>query len=255
MGLLTPCSVPMLGLLYTMIVPGGGFLLPSSCFPGGWLWMKLIPALANKFNQVIAIDLKHFKEGVYFFHLIDLFSRFSLSQVITRKLTSVIVDAVIKMWIASGFGAPRKFLIDNGGEFANNLYKEMAAHFNVEVCNTGAESPWQNGICERNHAVIDLCVEKMLEDDQTLSSEVALAWAENAKNSISNCSGFSPYQLVLEQNPNLPSVLTDDLPALEGKHEHDSVTVHLNALHAARKAFVKTETSERIRRALRHKLE
>ena len=58
------------------------------------------------------------------------------------------------------------------------------------------------------------CVEKMLEDDQTLSLEVALAWAVNAKNSISNYSGFSPYQLVLGQNPNLPFVLTDDLPAL-----------------------------------------
>ena len=31
-------------------------------------------------------------------------------------------------------------------------------------------------------------------------------------------------------------------------------TVHLNALHTARKAFVKAETSERIRRALRHKV-
>ena len=210
--------------------------------------------LANKFNQVIAMDLKHFKDGVYFLHLIDLFSRFSLSQVITRKLPSVIkitkkitkcrccnqnVDC-IRIW------SSKKFLIDNGGEFANNLYKEMAAHFNVEVCNTGAESPWQNGICERNHAAIDLCVEKMLEDDQTLSLEVALAWAVNAKNSISNYSGFSPYQLVLGQNPNLPSVLTDDLPALEGKSEQDLVTVHLNALHAAHKAFVKAETSERI---------
>ena len=45
----------------------------------------------------------------------------------------------------------------------------MAAHFNVKVCNTGAESPWQSGICQRNHAVIDPCVDKMLEDDQTLS--------------------------------------------------------------------------------------
>ena len=97
--------------------------------------------LANKFNQVIAMDLKHSKDGVYFLYLIDLFSRFSLSQVITRKSPSVIVDAVIKMWIASVSGAPRKFLIDNGGEFANNLYNEMAAHFNVEVCSTGAESP------------------------------------------------------------------------------------------------------------------
>ena len=76
----------------------------------------------------------------------------------------------------------------------------------------------------------------------------------NAKNSISNYSGLSPYQLVLWQNPNLPSVLTDDLAALEGKNEQDSVTVHLNALYAACKAFVKTETSERIIRALRHKV-
>ena len=80
--------------------------------------------LANKFNQVVAMDLKHFKDGVYFLHLIDLISRFSISQVITRKLPSVIVDAVIKKWIASGFRAPKKFLIDNGGEFANSLCKK-----------------------------------------------------------------------------------------------------------------------------------
>ena len=158
------------------------------------------------------------------------------------------------MWIASGFGAPGRFLIDKGGMFANNLYKEMTVRFNVEVCNTGAESPWQNGICERNHAGINLCIEKMLEDDQTLSLEVALAWAVNTKNSISNYSGFSPYQLDLEQNPSLPSVLTDDLPALEDNSEQDSMTLHLNALHAARKTFVKAETSERIRRSLRHKV-
>ena len=34
MGLLTPRSVPRGGCLYTMIVPGGGFLLPSSRVPG-----------------------------------------------------------------------------------------------------------------------------------------------------------------------------------------------------------------------------
>ena len=33
-GLLTPCSVTRGGFLYTMIVPGGGFLLPSSRVPG-----------------------------------------------------------------------------------------------------------------------------------------------------------------------------------------------------------------------------
>ena len=52
-------------------------------------------------------------------------------------------------------------------ELANNLYKETAANFNVKVCNTGEENPWQNGIHERNYAVIDLSVEKMLQDNLT----------------------------------------------------------------------------------------
>ena len=34
-GLSTPCFVLRKGFLYTMIVPGGGVLLPSSRVPGG----------------------------------------------------------------------------------------------------------------------------------------------------------------------------------------------------------------------------
>ena len=46
MGLLTPCSVPRGGFLYTMTVQGGGFLPPLSHVPGGrggrWFWMKFM---------------------------------------------------------------------------------------------------------------------------------------------------------------------------------------------------------------------
>ena len=50
MGLLTPCSVPRGAFLYTMIVSGEGFcsfqvVLGGCPGRGGWLWMKLIPAL------------------------------------------------------------------------------------------------------------------------------------------------------------------------------------------------------------------
>lgn len=210
--------------------------------------------LSKHFNDVVAMDLKLYKPGIYFIHLIDLHTRFSLAKVIKRKLPSVIIDSVIGLWIANGLGAPNKFLIDNGGEFCNSLYKEMAEQFNVEICTTGAESPWSNGICERNHAVVDSAVEKMIEDDPTLGLDTALAWAINAKNAISNHNGFSSYQLVYGQNPNLPSVLNDKLPALEGTVSGESTAKHLNALHAARKAFVKVESGEKIRRALRHQV-
>ena len=57
----------------------------------------------------------------------------------------------------------------------------MAEQFNVDIYSTAAESPWQNVICERNHAVIDTCLEKILKDDPTIELDVALAWAVNAK--------------------------------------------------------------------------
>ena len=52
------------------------------------------------------------------------------------------VEAFITTWIASGFGAPRKVLVDNGGEFDNLLYLEAMEQYGIEACATGAHSPW-----------------------------------------------------------------------------------------------------------------
>ena len=78
MGLLTPCIVARGGFLYRMIVPGGRVFAPFKSCPGGlsqgwggggWLWMKLIPALlcycvthlANK----IQVSLKNCSKCLY----------------------------------------------------------------------------------------------------------------------------------------------------------------------------------------------
>ncbi len=72
-----------------------------------------------------------------------------------------------------------------------------------------------------------------------------------AKNSLQMWHGFSSHQLVFGKNPNLPSIMCDGLPALEGLSSCEVISKHLSSLHVARKAFVESETSERIRRALR----
>lgn len=46
------------------------------------------------------------------------------------------------------------------------------------------------------------------------------------------------------QNPNLPSVLVDKLPALEGTTVSAKVGEHISALHASRKALREAESSE-----------
>ena len=59
----------------------------------------------------------------------------------------------------------------------------------------------------------------MTENDPSMKLEIALAWAVNAKSSMQNHNGFSPIQLVLGTNPNLPSVSTNGLPAMENSQK------------------------------------
>lgn len=76
-------------------------------------------------------------------------------------------------------------------------------------------------------------------------------WLKKCMHSVH---GYSPHQLVFGQNPNLPNVLVDRLPALEGTTMSERVGQHISALYASRKAFTEAECSERIRRALRKQL-
>ena len=74
MELLIPCFVKRGGFLYTVIVPGGKFLRPSSFVPGGWFWMKLIAALysnkikckicQSKFQSVDKESVAHVNAGI-----------------------------------------------------------------------------------------------------------------------------------------------------------------------------------------------
>ena len=53
--------------------------------------------------------------------------------------------------------------------------------------------------------------------------------------------GFSSHQLVLWKNPNLPNIITETLPALQGVTTSEILKHHLDAMHSARKAFIKCE--------------
>ena len=104
---------------------------------------------------------------------------------------------------------------DNGGEFNNSLFKHMAEMFNINVKPTAAESPWSNGMVEWHNATLAKTIDKLiLEHNSRYPIDIIIAWAVNAKNSLHNCYGYSPKQLVFEHNPSLPSILS--LPSCNG---------------------------------------
>ena len=208
--------------------------------------------LASEFNETVALDLKTYENNTtYFIHVIDHATRFSTASVIKSKRSEVIVNEFFKIWVGI-FGCPQKVLSDNGREFANQEFIQMCESLNINYITTAAESPWSNGLVERHNAVIGEAVNKILEETNC-SLDVALCWAVNAKNSLQNIYGFSPHQLVFGKNPNLPSVLNNKLPALEGISGSKLVADHLNALHQARREMIRLEASEKIRRAIKAK--
>ena len=127
----------------------------------------------------------------------------------------------------------------------------MNEKLNVVTLTTAGECPFSNGTVEHHNLVVSESMKKTIQDVKCLP-EVALAWAISAKNSLQSHGGFSLNQLVFGHNINLPSVLTDDLPALETSTSNDIIRKNMEAMWKARESYIQVESSECIRRALRH---
>ena len=206
--------------------------------------------LATKFNSTVAMDLKKWNK-VYFLVLVDVATRYTQARVVVNKTPSSIIKAIFICWI-SIFGAPREFLSDNGGEFSNPEMRELGNMYNIRCLCTAAESPFSNGICERSNAIIGDSVSKIVEDVSQCDLETALAWAVSARNCLYNNQGFSSNQLVFGTNPVFPNVCINSPPGNEPPSDSIVVAKNLEAMHKARESYIRAESSERIKRALRH---
>ena len=194
------------------------------------------------------MDLKEYY-GHIILHLIDVCARLSAATIIPNKNRDTVIKAIFRAWIAV-YGSPDKILIDNGGERANKDVIEMYDYLATNMKTTAAESPWSNGVVERNNQIRANMMDNII-SDTNCSLELALTWALNAKNSLQNVAGFSPFQLALGKIQNF-HVLSDELPALTMKPTSQAIQENLTAIHNAQSAFIASENDERIKQALAH---
>ena len=138
-------------------------------------------------------------------------------------------------------------MTDNDGEFTSDDFHKMDEKLNTTIKTTAAESPWSN-------TIIGNMAEK-IHNETKCSMYISIASAVSSKlNALANVHGYSMKQLVFGYNLNFPSVLTDKLSAMESKTSSEIVLQHLTALHSARKAFIESEVSEKLNRAIKGKL-
>ena len=92
-----------------------------------------------------------------------------------------------------------------------------------------------------------------LDNDNTYPIDVIGSWAIGAKNAVQACYGFSPNHFVFGKSASLPSNLVKLPPAVEDVSHVQILVKHLNALHTARKLFIKAEPNDKLHRALKAK--
>ena len=177
-----------------------------------------------------------------------------MSTFIDRKKPSSVIHGLLTSW-CSVFGFMQGVLTDNGGEFASEEMLHVESVLNVEVLTTAAQSPFQNGVCERNHQVVDAILSKLVKDYPKTPVHILLKWACMAKNTLQMWSGFSSHQLVFGRNPNLPNILNSSPSSLSENTASEIFSQHLQAMAAARREFIAAESCDKIKKALKSRYE
>ena len=104
-------------------------------------------------------------------------------------------------------------MTDNGGELSCDEMRGITSILKIQICTTAGESPFQNGLCERTHAITDMMLVKLEAEHGKTHSQTLLSWANMARNSLQMWNGYSSHQLVFGENPNPPNIMNDNLPA------------------------------------------
>ncbi len=119
--------------------------------------------MATKFNQIVPMDLKRWA-GEYILNLIDMWLRLTVSVFLKHKKPCEVIDKILMHWVGAGYGLMGAILSDNGEEFSSDESKEVASVLNMILLTTAAESPFQNGLCEREHSITDNMLTKLIKD-------------------------------------------------------------------------------------------
>ena len=171
---------------------------------------------ADRFNQVVAMDLKEVTKGkLWILHLVVCATRY-LGLNIEQNGDEIFVDqhSYVKELKEINIDQKRKSQLDEKDSLkAEQSSKKGASYFRfcgmklgIETSTTPGENPFSNGIVERGNTMLYETMMKTKEDAMC-SLERALAWAVSAKNALQNTYGYSPNQLVFGSNVNLLSRL------------------------------------------------
>eukprot|EP00435_Cladocopium_sp_Y103_P072500 s192_g40.t1 len=160
-----------------------------------------------------------------------------------------------KFWLRWA-GCPPRIKTDGGPEF-DGEFQEGCDRDNTYVSKSAAESPWQQGFCERQGGLWKQIFYKAKEDSQPRSREEfneLFDKVTESKNSMARRHGYSPYQHVFGNDLKVAPGLLDNSM---GEHVKSGIFQGVNSFvraqeirQSARKAMASLDDVENVRKAV-----
>ena len=151
---------------------------------------------AQRLGDYVTTDLKIRQSGRHVMYLIDYATSYAVAGIISGKSSEEAAGVVVKKWYGGGMPRIRLLHSDNGKEFVGQEFKSVMDKFSTMRTFTAPYHAEMNGFCEKVHALIDLNMQKLMEEDSSLSDEDALIWALQAYNATPTFTGMAPAQMV-----------------------------------------------------------
>ena len=86
----------------------------------------------SDFNDTVAVELHQLGSNIWYLHMINEFSTFSSTCIVYDKKPETFIEMFIKHWI-SFYGAPKRLVSDNGGEFNNESVRDICEIFALKL--------------------------------------------------------------------------------------------------------------------------
>jgi len=126
----------------------------------------------------------------------DSFTRFVIAVPLRNKTALSVARALVHE-VVLRFGIPSKILTDLGGEFQNELWREMCQLLDITRLRTTAYSPSTNGKIERWHRSFHSVMAKVVDSRQKKWVEF-LPFVTAAYNStVHGVTSFSPFSFLV----------------------------------------------------------
>ena len=87
--------------------------------------------------------------------MIDGAKKYTVARLIGTKKSEIVVNWIFHCWIAY-FESLKKLHSDCGGEFCNEVLREMNEELDIETRTTPGEPPLSNGIVEGNNKILKI---------------------------------------------------------------------------------------------------